>query len=83
MMYCIRKAAAGETLLQINTVKLTRLTTTGDRKSKPWIHSFGKQLSPPCVGFSERHDNKVNRDRNRLCANDNYHNFVNFGVVLS
>jgi hypothetical protein len=42
-MNCIRKVATGVTFLHIHTVKLTRLTTTGDRKKQAMIQLFGKQ----------------------------------------
>jgi len=47
MNYCTSRATpeTGEYLLHIYAAKLSGLTTIRDRKSKPWIHSFGKKLS--------------------------------------
>jgi hypothetical protein len=82
LMHCIRKAAIDETFLQINIVKLTRLTTTGDRKKQAMDPFVRKQLSAPCVGFSEPHDNKVNRIRNRPRAKRQLSQFCDLGRVF-
>jgi hypothetical protein len=76
-------AATCETLLQINAVKIVRLTTTGDRKKQAMDPFVWQAMSRPSVGFPEPQDNKVNLISNRPRANNNYHSFVTSAVVLS
>jgi hypothetical protein len=68
-MHCIRRGAeTGQNLLQIQAVKLARLTTTGDRKKQAMDPFVWQAMSRRSVGFPEPQDNKVNRIRNRLRA---------------
>jgi hypothetical protein len=64
-MHCIRKVATGETFLHIHTVKLTRLTTTGDRKKQAMDPFVWQAMLRRSVGFPEPQDNKVNSNRLR------------------
>jgi hypothetical protein len=77
-MHCFRNLATGETFLQIHTGKLPA-SPPASGKSKPWIHSFGKQLSRLCVGFPEPQDNRVNQIRNRPRAKQQLSQFCELG----
>jgi hypothetical protein len=81
-MRCIRKVATGETFLHIHTVKLTRLTTTGDRKKQAMDPFVWQAMSRPSVGFPEPQDNKVNLISNRPRAKQQLSQFCDLGRLF-
>jgi hypothetical protein len=83
-MHCIRiKSKQARLFSKLTPLNRPASPRPATGKSKPWIHSFGKQLSRLCVGFSEPDDNKVNRIRNRPRAKRQLSQFCELGRRFS